>query len=215
MTASPPVPLTPAPGWFPGTTPAEVADERVTVVPYTVERDGDRWFADIEIALPRPSYAPFVQLALVRYQPDSVRGMAVSPVTLADPVQLPPDRRLVIEREGGGVRITLTGTGPQPVNRMEIVLEEADGAGTVSDLTELAADPTLRVAAWRPAPGAAVTSDGAPAFLTLPPGTAALRLRVREVERLDAPASEDTPIDLRERTVFLDVVALPQGWRPV
>jgi hypothetical protein len=206
VVASPPVPSAPAAGWFPGATAAEVPAEGVTVVPYAVERHEDRWFADIAVAL--PSYSPFVRLALARYQPDSLPRVAVSPVTLADPVPLPPDRRLVVDRDGGSVRITLTGIMPVPANRVDVVLEEA--LGPAGDLTALAPDPALPVAAWRPVSAA----TGAPVTLTLPPGTAPLRLRIREVQPFDAPPAGDTPAELRERTVFLEVLALPRDWRP-
>ena len=40
-------------------------------------------------------------------------------------------------------------------------------------------------------------------------------LRVREVEPFDAPIASPSPAELRERTIFLDVIPLPADWRPV
>jgi hypothetical protein len=68
--------------------------ETVSVVGYKVEFDSVRrlWFADIEMNV-GPSYAPFVRLALARFQPNSVAGAHLSPVTRAEFAQLAPDRR--------------------------------------------------------------------------------------------------------------------------
>ncbi|MFI1031410.1 hypothetical protein [Streptomyces sp. NPDC020951] len=194
----------------------------VLLVPYAVTRDGDRWYADIEIAPPAaaPSYAPFVRLALARFQRNSLPRMSLSPVVVADPVRLLPDRRLIVERTGPDLRISLLGTGPRPPNRLEAVLEEAHGpAGAVpgvADLVDLGSPAAATVPAWRPL-SARVTSDSpeTPSVLRMPSGTAPLRLRVREVERIPAlPPSSAGPAELQDRTLFVDVVPLPPGWRP-
>lgn len=69
-------------------------EQTVSVVGYPVEFDAVRrlWFADIEMNV-GPSYAPFVRLALARFQPNSVAGAELSPVTRAEFAQLAPDRR--------------------------------------------------------------------------------------------------------------------------
>lgn len=224
--ASEPLPPLAAKEWFTGFSepPAASADlgTSVLLVPYAVTRDGDRWYADIEITPPAaaPSYAPFVRLALARFQPNSLRGMSLSPVVVADPVRLLPDRRLIVERTGPDLRISLLGTGPRPPNRLEAVLEEAHGpAGTVpgaTDLVDLGSPAAVAVPAWRPL-SARVTTDSpeTPSVLHMPPGTAPLRLRVREVEGIPAlPPSSAEPAELQDRTLFVDVVPLPPGWRP-
>lgn len=65
----------------------------LSVVGHQVEFDQERqlWFCDLDIEA-GPSYYPFVRLALVRYQPRSVRGTQVSRVALADFIQLTPER---------------------------------------------------------------------------------------------------------------------------
>ncbi|MFI9150428.1 hypothetical protein [Streptomyces sp. NPDC053367] len=226
--ASEPLPPLAAEEWFTGfSEPPDASSDlgaSVLLIPYAVSRDGDRWYADIEIAPPAaaPSYAPFVRLALARFQRDSVPRMSLSPVVVADPVRVLPDRRLVVERTGPDLRISLLGTGPRPPNRLEAVLEEAHGpAGTVpgaADLVDLGSPPTgaAGVPAWRPL-SARVTSDSPeiPSVLRMPSGTGPLRLRVREVERIPAlPSSSGDPAELQDRTLFVDVVRLPPDWRP-
>ena len=68
--------------------------QAVSVIGYQVEFDPVRrlWFADIEMNV-GPSYAPFVRLALARFQPDSLPGVELSPVVRAEFAQLAPDRR--------------------------------------------------------------------------------------------------------------------------
>jgi hypothetical protein len=49
----------------------------------------------------------------------------------------------------------------------------------------------------------------------MPSGTSPLRLRVRERERIPALApSSSEPAELQDRTLFVDIVTLPPGWRP-
>ncbi|HEX8355476.1 MAG TPA: hypothetical protein VF611_21390 [Pyrinomonadaceae bacterium] len=72
---------------------SEVA-QTVSVVGYPVEFDAARklWFADVEMDV-GPSYAPFVRLALARFQPNSLPGAELSRVARAEFAQLAPDRR--------------------------------------------------------------------------------------------------------------------------
>lgn len=224
--ASAPLPPLAAKSWFAGfseppTTSPDMGPS-VWLVPYAVTREGDRWYADIEITPPptAPSYAPFVRLALARFQPNSLPKLALSPVVVTDPVRLLPDRRLIIERTGPDLRLSLLGTNPNPPNRLEATLEEAHGpAGVLPsaiDLVDLTTPPAADVPAWRPLPSHTLTSNQPeiPSTLRMPSGTAPLRLRVREVERLDAPIASASPAELRDRTVFVDAALLPADWRP-
>jgi len=70
-----------------------VVKPTLAVVGHRVEYDKARrlWYCDIQIDAGN-SYYPFVRLALVRYQPDSVANAFVSRVVLADFAQLAPDR---------------------------------------------------------------------------------------------------------------------------
>lgn len=89
----------------------EEVPQPVSVVGFPVEFDPVRrlWFADIEMNV-GPSYAPFVRLALARFQPDSIPGVELSPVARAEFAQLAPDRRAsvaTVPTATGGVRINV------------------------------------------------------------------------------------------------------------
>ncbi len=217
---TPATPRYPVADWFVGasgrteTLPLpEVNDVSVAVVPHRVVAAGDRWVADIVIApLPNQrSYNSFVELALVRYQPSSIRGRHISTVTIADKVPLLPDRRVVVERSGNLVRVTVTGLGPTQGNRVEAVLERAPGGGIMTDL--VSTGPAANAAAaWSAGPRAS-GQLGSALLLELPATSNPLRLRITESEAI-AAAPNPSPVDeLARRTVFVDVIALPDGWR--
>ncbi|HEV7647667.1 MAG TPA: hypothetical protein VGP26_05870 [Actinophytocola sp.] len=216
--ATPPLPRFPPATWFAGSTDeirsltVPGLDVPVDVVPYAVTRLGDRWCADIELAVPDAdqSYNPFVQLVVARFQWDSLAEVRISPVAGTDRVPLLPDRHLVVDRTADGIRISLTGTNPNPPNRIEATLERCD-AGVATDAVELVSTSgAAEVPSWYPVPGATAVSDDAG---TLPPlalhdGMGPLRVRVRETERLDGSGATELTL----RTVFLDVVAIPTAW---
>jgi hypothetical protein len=76
---------------------AKMMKPTLAVVGHDVMYDADRqlWFSDIEIDT-GTSYFPFVRLALVRFQPNSVEDAFISRVVLADFAQLTPDRNLAV-----------------------------------------------------------------------------------------------------------------------
>jgi hypothetical protein len=65
-----------------------------------------------------------VQLALARYQPDSLPDLRLSPAVRTDLVQLMPDRTLLIDKQAVQIRVSLTGVTPDPPNRVEVTLEQ-------------------------------------------------------------------------------------------
>jgi hypothetical protein len=110
----------PAGAWLPAGAPATEADQPpgpfrldgiappgvpvfgseaapVEIAPHDVFYDATRrlWYCDIEITQ-GTTYAPFVRLALARYQPVSINGAYLSPVVLADFMTLTPDRWLTV-----------------------------------------------------------------------------------------------------------------------
>ena len=157
----------------------------------------NQWYADVTVdmaALPEDSYAPFIRLAVCRFQPASVPKTHASKVILAEFVQLAPDRLLEATVAGDQLTVVVTGRGPRhgPANEMIIALDEADGAnpgeldwrplGSASGPT-VPDDLDARLAeAVSPTP----LADGFQwqKTLTIPGtrGTQALRLIVREVE---------------------------------
>lgn len=78
----------------------ERPDTNVNVAAFDVQYNEERslWYADLFVdPQMSTSYYPFVRLALARYQPYSVQGVELSPVVLADFIQLAPDRHLTIQ----------------------------------------------------------------------------------------------------------------------
>lgn len=102
---------------------ARVADERVSlreipgqqvhVVGHRVFWDESRklWYCDIELD-PGRTYMPFVRLALVRYQPNSLANAKISKVVLAEFAQVLPRRRATFRRNAAQVTFTLRGAVP-------------------------------------------------------------------------------------------------------
>ena len=78
----------------------ELPGKLVDVAAFDVEYNEQRclWYADLLFdSQTVTSYYPFVRLALARYQFYSVEGVELSPVVLADFIQLAPDRHLNIQ----------------------------------------------------------------------------------------------------------------------
>ena len=125
----------------------------ISVVGYNVDYDYVRklWFCDIEIDT-HGKYFPFVRLALARYQPKSVkktteggntRDVKVSPVVLADFVQLSPDRTAsityVVEPNGKVLYLAISGVSgfgrnEAYMNEIEVILEKRDPTKGGKDL---------------------------------------------------------------------------------
>ena len=80
----------------------DMGKTHANVVAYPVIFDEERqqWFCDLAINT-RNMYFPFIKLALARYQPHSVHkgdtDVCLSPVVMADMMQLMPDRTSVIQ----------------------------------------------------------------------------------------------------------------------
>src|SRR5262249_41356532 len=69
------------------------------------------WFADIEIDA-GATYFPFVKLALVRYQPSSLKGLEISRVVQADFIQMASDRTLSLTFPADNkVHVVVSGPG--------------------------------------------------------------------------------------------------------
>ena len=103
----------------------------VDVAGYTTALDVARnqWYADVTVDMTRvpETYAPFIRLALARFQPESVDGTHASKVILAEFIQLAPDRELSTTVSGNLVTVVVRGrTGHGSQNHMIIALDEAD-----------------------------------------------------------------------------------------
>lgn len=133
---------------------ATVAGAKATIVGYPVSYDADRelWYADVRLNIPDEVW-PFVRLGLVRYQPESLSGCALSPIVQTDFAQLPPTRRVTFVKEGAfGVRVQVTGRRTEGANftvRQERWMPDAFDAssGLASDVGVGGAD------GWTVTPG--------------------------------------------------------------
>jgi hypothetical protein len=84
----------------------------VNVAPHDVGYDPQRglWFADIVVNA-GTSYAPFVRLALARYQAHSLPDLELSGVVLAEFTKLSPDRTASVVYAGNPTLVTVSVTG--------------------------------------------------------------------------------------------------------
>jgi len=112
---------------------------RVRVAGHEVHYDPERqlWFCDISLDLPY-TYAPFVRLALARYQPHSLPGVELSHVVLADFAQLTPSRSAVVTIDPfqpKRLRVVISGLGPEgPLWNQVIVTVQQRPKGMGGDL---------------------------------------------------------------------------------
>jgi hypothetical protein len=165
------------------------------------DRDRELWFADIEVAVDDLAwnYWPFVRLALVRYQPDSLDEVKVSPVVLSEFAQLAPNRELsLVWHTDQKLTATLRGRGPHHRRepRAAFLVEAAPpAAGPVPDELDwewVAGSPEIVdesafSSLVAPDPGGA---DGelewtADIDLPSPRGSRPMRLAVREYDLID------------------------------
>jgi hypothetical protein len=197
----------------------------VRVLAYPVFFDDGRWYADIEMpGAAGASYSPFAQLAVVRYQKDSViqlrtmTDLRVSAAVRTDMMPVLPDRQLDVRQADGALQITLSGLsrqGPSP-NRVIAAIERSDAPSTAAapvELTSLTLSPP-GFPAWTRVAGATVTGVTGQSLpsLAVPADPGHLRLVVREVEEL-TPSLSGTGVsaatELSQRTMYVDVVDLP------
>lgn len=214
-----PTSLAPTANHFPNATfatnlslPELPHDERVTVAAYTPQFDQYRnaWYCDIAVERV-PSYWPFLRLALVRYQPLSQSGFELSPVRLADFVQIVPDRAATVMRmpedkqalfveihgQDGGKACELEG------NEIDVTVErrcEAESGG-------FAWVPDVHYAVERTKGSRDALWSG---LLRLKSGTGARRILIRESERFvsDGPAWDASKTQNRTRLIYADVLEI-------
>jgi hypothetical protein len=188
----------------------------VSVVGYPAAFDEETqlWYADVALR-PVPSYFTFIRLALVRYQPNSIKGAEISHVVRADFAQLVPDRSVTVNRVPGHrdtFSIHVFGQSRDaangPANRFDLCLERpcsiAVSGGDMGWIRDTAAQATLT-----PGPSAALWSGQ----ITAPCGCGPVRLVVREYEPFlaDGPGfnlTNDASAAPTERLIYADVLGL-------
>lgn len=123
--------------------------QRFSVVAYEPKFDEERklWYCDIELD-PGASYYPFVRLALVRVQPDSLKDSQTgkdvfcSRVSQSTFCQLAPDREATARIDADGESVTIqvvghtyrTNSVGQMGSEIEVALEKRDAAAGNTDL---------------------------------------------------------------------------------
>ncbi|MFZ4511105.1 MAG: hypothetical protein ACOYNJ_09110 [Candidatus Nanopelagicales bacterium] len=195
------------------------------------DADRDEWFVDLVMDT-GDAYRPMIQLALARYQPVSVTGLDLSPVTLIDVAQLEPGRvatvqvgvklqsRATVSLTGPSYRSNEFGAGP---GLARVILERHmggshAGSSTSADWQQVrSVDMSGEVSAaglaeWR-------------ASITIPTVRAAFEYRLAfeqyETFRTDGLGTDTarmTAAQLQEsrglRLVHQDVVFLPEARKP-
>jgi hypothetical protein len=197
-----------------------IEDVSVTVAGHQVTYDDARrlWFCDLAIDA-GASYTPFVRLALARWQPNSIFGVELSGVVLADFAQLAPDRGVTVVRDPddrGHLDVSVGGRtfdeGPGPLPPGE---ESPPSASVVEVAVErrlAGSDPHV---GWTDAsddPGVTIVPD-APAFsdtvrwsgrVHVDPARGPYRVTVREFESFAADA--DQALQRSRRLVFAETI---------
>jgi hypothetical protein len=198
----------------------------VDIVGHEVGFDVDHqlWYCDIEIdtSTPNPnspapgadvfSYWPFVRLALVRYQPGSLKGVEVSRVVQADFVQIAPNRVATLTFPSATtVHVTVTGYGYSE-GQVEDFGDEV--AVTVEEEIHGVTDPDLRWTAVSSPVLLTSTFIGAEELswtgkVTLPAarGSRPFRIRIEEREIYVGPGGTFAP-NYVPRVTYLDTLEI-------
>jgi hypothetical protein len=193
-------------------------------VPVAFSAERGLWHADLRLN-PGKMYCPFVRLALVRYQPESLEGLWLSPVTLAEPIQLLPDRRCVVRLDNPQqVEVALLGAsawgytgGPTSgttdlrPNTVELQIEANTANGSELDWQPIGDGPTVLHAVEREMGAFWVGVIARP----IPVPMQRHRLRISEYERF-APTPVAPPVNVSAllppqpttRLVFVETVDL-------
>jgi hypothetical protein len=200
---------------------AQAGDAAARVFGFEARFDAERqlWFADVPITVTDEPW-PFVRLAVVRYQPASLRkagdpafsDFTISRIVLTDFTQLPPRRTVTFQREGAtGIRAKVV--GPQTENSVFRIRHERFMPDPFDSSSGLASDAGVSAAdGWTVTEGVTGNQLRADLLLSHPgggPGPAVMseleagRVVVEEVQSGLSLLSPTTS----ERVVFTEAVA--------
>ncbi len=210
-----------------------LAPRRVDVAGHEVHFDHDRnlYYCDLTVDCREATYAPFIRLALARYQPHALVAAKLSRVVLADFAQLTPERALMVTTDPyapGAVRAW--SPGRRPADRCPHV-EPAGGLGadrpTRITVSVQVRDPDLESdLAWSAAAGFAVTraagvsADDADFILWSgsvrytgkdPLEAGRYRLLITEEELYEADGAGGRGLELGTRLVYAETVPLDES----
>lgn len=178
----------------------------VDVAGHEVHFDGStgRWFADVVISADI-GYRPFVKLALVRFQPESVDQAHVGESVVSEPVRVGPSRTTTVVRNGTDLVVTVVGR--ELGNEVLLTVQESD-----ADI----ADPAL---SWRDV-GSAVVLVAGPAAdpgstswtttLPMPISERPIRVVIEDAELLRRQV--DSGFALVRVESYVDAVELESSW---
>ncbi|HEX4983468.1 MAG TPA: hypothetical protein VFV63_17310, partial [Ilumatobacteraceae bacterium] len=191
-----------------------VSEGTVDVAAHEVRFDEDRglWAADVVIGADLGE-RPFVQLALARYQPIAVEGLALSGEVQPDPVRLGPRRRVRAESSATAGRVLCSVDFAPEEHVVQVLVQQAD-----PDIV----DPDLRWSDVVGDTGAVVTTltaqpaGGTPRHIgqvELPSVDGDLRLVFEDLEpvtRTD-PATGAAIAD--HEVAYRETIEIPADWR--
>jgi hypothetical protein len=209
--------------------PKSALPRLVNVAGHRVAFDQARklWYCDLTVSTRTPTYAPFVRLALARYQPHALVEAKLSRVVLADFVQLAPERAATVSsdpHQSGRLRVAVSGPGPRgptPPTRELPTSRRPSVVGVLVEERDTSLDSDL---AWHPS-NAFVVSEDLPDGSSTPPADFVLwsgtvsyvgspgglepgrfRLRITEHELLQGDGPPEA--SLRRRLIYAEHVHL-------
>jgi hypothetical protein len=183
----------------------------VDVAGHEVQFDeaSDRWFVDIAIG-GGIGYRPFVKLALVRFQPDSIPGAFISEPVLTEPIRLGSVRQATVDRDGTDLQVVVYGDGFQGFGVGNVVTVQFQVADP--DIS----DPDLR---WTDI-GSPVELDASPegdsaetrwsGTLTPPIDNRPIRIVIEDAEQLTQQTA--TGPRVVDSVAYVETIEIPTEW---
>jgi hypothetical protein len=179
-------------------------DGRFDIAAHDVVFDTERkiWLADVLVDA-RFGYRPFVSLHVCRFQPLALEGQHASGTVELDPIRLGAPRRVTVTKEDSD-DISVRLAGPDNVNVVTVVLQEADASIADADLKWHDVSTTVLV---RKGTRSASTHSG---LVSVPQTGNERRVVIDDAE----PVTIETDGALSAGTVvaYREVVAIPSDW---
>jgi hypothetical protein len=198
---------------------------KVDVAGHEVHFDADRklWYCDLMVNPGTATFAPFVRLALVRYQPYALVEAKLSRVVLADFAQLTPERAATVTADPynpGTLRVSISGPAPHSSTSPARVFSDRR---TVISVSVQRRDESLRSdLAWVDSGDFAVEAgppkvdrnpdfvvwSGSVRYLALPGQPKANRYRLLIEEHEILPADGPDGRGRQRRLIYLETILL-------
>jgi hypothetical protein len=208
--------------------PSSSAFRTVDVAGHAVAFDQERaqWYCDLTVDSMTAAYAPFVRLALVRYQPYALLEAKLSRVVLTDFAQLTPERAATVTADpykAGRLRVAVSGPAPR-VNTSRDPLPR-DDRRTVVSVSVQRRDPVLASdLGWAPTAEFGVNVDppinrdddfilwtGNVTFLGDPVTIDASRYRLLIEEHEVLPADGPSGVGRQRRLIYAETVSIDRA----